>query len=117
MNLSKSQPSLQFRDVRAGSLELKNKSLDLKDNDHPRDIIRHKLMRSRSSGAKYSRFRDKYKQSNLNKSAGVNNSEGNLSKGKLGKSQGSTEGGSDVEDLPLSDWGSEEAACDEEVRS
>ena len=122
INMSKSQPSLWYKDLKSTSLEGKNQSLDKKDNKSLRfadkDIMKKKLIRSRSSGAKYSRFRDKYKQSNLNKAVSFNNSDTNL-KDKLVKhpnQSGSVDTGSDFDDTPLSDWASEEAACDEEVR-
>lgn len=122
-NISRSQPSL--KDIKASSLEGKTGgSLDSKESSTTgerlpaRDRIKHKLLRSRSSGAKYSRFRDKYKQSNLNKVVQLNGSETSLSREKLKKSSqpGSNETGSDVDESILSDWGSEEAACDLEVK-
>lgn len=119
-SISRSQPSL--KDTKGGPLEGNaGGSLDSKesattcDRLPAKDRIKHKLLRSRSSGAKYSRFRDKYKQS---KAGQQNNSEISLSKEKLKKSNqtGSNETGSDMEDSVLSDWGSEEAACDLEVK-
>ncbi|GFO41856.1 voltage-dependent t-type calcium channel subunit alpha [Plakobranchus ocellatus] len=94
-----------------------------------RDRFKHKLLRSRSSGAKYSRFREKYKQSNLNNNGHLNTSDTSLAKekgGSIGGKQrgaaagsnrtGSNDTGSDVEESLFSDWGSEEAACDLEVK-
>ncbi|XP_059138724.1 voltage-dependent T-type calcium channel subunit alpha-1G-like isoform X5 [Physella acuta] len=121
--ISRSQPSL--KDIKNDSLDGKSGgSLDSKDGAVPgermpaRDRIKHKLLRSRSSGAKYSRFRDKYKQSNLNKASNHITSDGSLSKEKLKKSNqtGSNETGSDIDESLCSDWGSEEAACDLEVK-
>ncbi|CAL1528276.1 unnamed protein product [Lymnaea stagnalis] len=121
--ISRSQPSL--KDLKSGSLDGKTEgSLDSKDGALPgehlaaRDRIKHKLLRSRSSGAKYSRFRDKYKQSNLNKAVHLNNSETNVSKERMKRSNqtGSNETGSDIDESLCSDWGSEEAACDLEVK-
>uniref|UniRef100_A0A2C9KEC7 Ion transport domain-containing protein n=1 Tax=Biomphalaria glabrata TaxID=6526 RepID=A0A2C9KEC7_BIOGL len=118
----RSQPSL--KDTKMGSLEGKSGgSLDLKEGVLPgeclpaRDRIKHKLLRSRSSGAKYSRFRDKYKQSNLNKVVHQASSDV-ASKELLKRSNltGSNETGSDVDESLCSDWGSEEAACDLEVK-
>lgn len=124
-NMSKSQPSLQLKDFRTGSMDSKPGSLDSKegvvvagDRLPARERIKHKLLRSRSSGAKYSRFRDKYKQSNLNKMSTQHSSDTSLSKEKpkLSGKMGSIETGSDIDDSQFSDWGSEEAACDEEVK-
>ncbi|KAH9513030.1 Voltage-dependent T-type calcium channel subunit alpha-1H [Bulinus truncatus] len=120
--ISRSQPSL--KDMKNGSLDGKTGgSLDSKDGSVPgerlpaRDRIKHRLLRSRSSGAKYSRFRDKYKQSNLNKVVHQNSSEA-ASKELVRRSTltGSNETGSDVDESMCSDWGSEEAACDLEVK-
>ena len=137
----RSQPSLKDMKSNAslrptsGSLDSSNtsktgdfSSVTYSDHATPaRDRIKHKLLRSRSSGAKYSRFRDKYKQSNLNKT--LNNSDTSLAKEKGpasgGKQRGAASGsnrtgsndtGSDVEESLFSDWGSEEAACDLEVK-
>ena len=143
--LYRSQPSL--KDMKfgpggnlrpaSGSLDSSNtsKTGDFSSVTHSdratpaRDRIKHKLLRSRSSGAKYSRFRDKYKQSNMNKTAQLNNSDTSLAKEKGsasgGRARGAASGsnrtgsndtGSDVEESLFSDWGSEEAACDLEVK-
>lgn len=87
----------------------------------PRQRLKQRLLRSRSSGAKYSRFRDKYKRE---KSGEDNPATQPMidwglrrSKERLRSSQcGSGETGSDMEDSLISNWADEEAACDEEVK-
>ncbi|KAK7506411.1 hypothetical protein BaRGS_00002523 [Batillaria attramentaria] len=87
----------------------------------PRQRLKQRLMRSRSSGAKYSRFKDKYKKEKCGEDnpAAQPMIEWSLrrSKERLRSSQcGSGETGSDLDDSIISNWADEEAACDEEVK-
>ena len=113
--ISQSQPMLADLLPKADSLD--------SDPGHktPRLRFKQRLLRSRSSGAKYSRFKDKYKREKF----GEDNPAAQpmidwglqRSKERLHSSQcGSGETGSDMEDSLISNWADEEAACDEEVK-
>ena len=113
--ISQSQPTLAHLPPKADSL----------DSDPgqktPHQRFKQRLLRSRSSGAKYSRFKDKYKREKCGEDNPVAQSmvDWNLqrSKERLRNSQcGSGETGSDMEDSLISNWADEEAACDEEVK-
>ncbi|KAK7113083.1 hypothetical protein V1264_012439 [Littorina saxatilis] len=113
--ISQSQPML-------ADLLPKSDSLDSDPGQKtPRQRFKQRLLRSRSSGAKYSRFKDKYKRekSGEDNPAAQPMIDPNLrrSKERLRNSQcGSGETGSDLEDSLMSNWADEEAACDEEVK-
>ncbi|XP_025084578.1 voltage-dependent T-type calcium channel subunit alpha-1G-like isoform X7 [Pomacea canaliculata] len=108
--ISQSQPSLAF--PKPDSLESEP------DRKTPRQRLKQRLLRSKSSGAKYSRFRDKYKHEKCGEAAQpMMDKNIARSKEKLRNSQcGSGETGSDLEDSLISNWADEEAACDEEVK-
>ena len=117
MNLSKSQPSLNSNvpTSKQSWCNSKNRSLEYNaQSSQDRPNVREILPRSRSSGARYSRFREKYKQSNVGKGSNADVNKGEKPNHSIGRGSSETTG-SDVDDLHLSDWGSEEAACDEEV--
>lgn len=95
-------------------------------------LLKKHMLRSRSSGAKYSRFRDKYLPravsssdttgtdtgaSPLIRTSTTKTSETNItrSKDELKTQQSSGETGSDLDDSLINDWAELEAACDEEV--
>ena len=113
--ISQSQPTLADLLPKADSLD--------SDPGHktPRLRLKQRLLRSRSSGAKYSRFKDKYKREKFGEDNPTTQPmiDWGLrrSKERLRSSQcGSGETGSDMEDSLISNWADEEAACDEEVK-
>ncbi|KAL8610477.1 hypothetical protein ACOMHN_060397 [Nucella lapillus] len=86
----------------------------------PHQRFKQRLLRSRSSGAKYSRFRDKYKREMHGEdnpmACAMLDSAGPRARDRLRGAQcGSVDTASDMEDSLISHWAEEEAACDEEV--
>ncbi|KAL8568788.1 hypothetical protein ACOMHN_036972 [Nucella lapillus] len=117
--ISRSQPMLADVAPKADSLES-----DPGQTMTRRQKLKHRLLRSRSSGARYSRFKEKYKmeKNGQDNAAAAQPLTSQWSVGRsterLRNSQcGSGETGSDMEDsLIIAQWADEEAACDAEVK-